>query len=400
MQVKEEEDVGVAAMVVVVLVLVVAAPATSTLHPLDYLVLQSIPKSLADAPGAHFFASWDFTADPCAFVGVLCANDRVVALSLGDPRPGSPGLAGTLPASLARLPALSELSLVPGQVAGPLPAALPPALRFLALAGNCFSGPIPPSLSSLRRLRTLDISSNLLSGPIPAALLRLPELHTVILAGNRLSGSIPSPASPLLRLDLARNALTGAVPPLPPSLLYLSLAANRLSGWVDRVLPRLTRLNFLDLSMNRLSGPVPGAIFTFPVASLRLQRNQFAGDLRPAGQLAVAGATVDLSFNRLTGVVPAELAPAGRLYLNFNRFTGEVPGAVAGRVVAGRMRVLYLHHNYLTGFGIRAGSALPAGTALCLQYNCVTPPAGTELCPRNREPRTTRPPEQCTSGGK
>ncbi|RWW06294.1 hypothetical protein BHE74_00046615 [Ensete ventricosum] len=386
--------------VLLVVFFVVCVPASAILHPVDYLELQSIRKTLADLPGSAFFASWDFTADPCAFAGVVCSGDRVVALSLGDPRAGSPGLSGSLPSSLARLSALEELSLVPGRVAGSLPAALPQGLRFLALASNRISGPLPHSLAALRGIRTLDLSSNLLSGNIPTALLRLPELRTLILAHNRLSGPVPASVSaPLLRLDLRSNVLTGSVRSLPPSLIYLSLASNRLSGHVDRVLPRLNRLSFLDLSANRLSGPIPGILFTFPISSLQLQRNQFSGPLRPGGPLPVSGATVDLSYNRFTGKVPAELAPAGRLYLDFNRFEGDVPAAIVDRVVAGSMRVLYLHHNYLTGFRIRTAASVPAATSLCLQYNCMVPPVDA-LCPRNAGPRTTRPPQQCAGEGK
>ncbi|CAL9179522.1 unnamed protein product [Musa hybrid cultivar] len=395
----QSPEVRVEAVLLVVF-FVVFVPASAILHPVDYLVLQSIRKSLADLPGSAFFASWDFTADPCAFAGVVCSGDRVVALSLGDPRAGSPGLSGSLPSSLARLSALEELSLVPGLVAGSLPAAFPPGLRFLALASNRISGPLPHSLAALRGLRTLDLSNNILSGNIPTALLRLPELRTVILAHNRLAGPVPaSVAAPLLRLDLRSNALTGSVPSLPPSLIYLSLASNRLSGHVDRVLPRLNRLSFLDLSANRLSGPIPGILFTFPISWLQVQRNQFSGPLRLGGPLPVSGATVDLSYNRFTGKVPAELAPAGRLYLDFNRFEGDVPAAIVDRVVAGGMRVLYLHHNYLTGFRIGTAASVPAGTSLCLQYNCLVPPVDAP-CPRNAGPRTARPPQQCAGGGK
>lgn len=369
---------------------------SATLHPADYLALQSLRASLSDLPGSAFFLAWDFTADPCSFPGVLCSADRVVALSLGDPRARAAGLTGRLPSSLSRLSTLAELSLVPGRVAGPIPAALPPGLRFLALAGNLLSGRLPPSLAVLRRLRTLDLSTNRLSGPLPTSLLRLPELRTLILSGNRLSGSIPVGVSaPLLRLDLHSNVLTGSLPSLPYSLIYLSLASNQLSGRVDHALLRLSQLRFLDLSANQFSGPLPGGLFTFAISTLRLQRNQFYGPVQLAGPLAVDGATVDLSYNRLMGAVPAELAPAGRLYLDFNRFTGKVPAALVDRVVAGRMRLLYLQHNFLTGFDI--GAAVPAGTLLCLEYNCVAPPPSARSCTRAAAPPRMRPPEQCAT---
>ncbi|OAY70966.1 hypothetical protein ACMD2_17624 [Ananas comosus] len=297
------------------------------LDPVDYLALQAIPKSLFDMPGGAFFQSWDFTSDPCAgFRGVQCSGGRVVALALGDPRAGSPGLYGRLPPALSALSALSSLSLVPGRVSGPIPPALPllPSLRFLALSSNLLSGPLPRSFSPA--LRTLDLSSNRLSGPSPP----------------------PSSASP-------------SSPP----------------------------------SANRFSGRVPGAVFTLPLASLRLQRNRFSGALRPDGP-APDGATVDLSYNRLTGRVPAELATAGTIYLNSNRFTGDVPAALVARVTAGAVRLLYLQHNYLTGFALAPNSSVPPGTSLCLHDNCMVPPAAAATsCPVRAGRRKTRPPAEC-----
>ncbi|KAG1326346.1 receptor kinase-like protein Xa21 [Cocos nucifera] len=367
------------------------------LDPGDYLALQSIRKYLSDVPGSTFFARWDFTGDPCTFPGVLCSRDRVVALALGDPRAGSPGLAGRLSPALGRLSALAELSLVPGRVAGPIPTSLSlcRSLRFLALSRNFLSGSVPPSLASLRGLRTLDLSFNILSGQIPPAIAAIPALSNLVLCRNRLSGRIPPfpLSSPLLRLDLKWNSLSGVVPALPPSLRYLSLASNRLSGPVDRVLPRLARLNYLDLSMNQLSGPIPGQIFFFPISSLQLQRNDFSGPVRPVGSMP-AGATVDLSYNRLSGTVPAALAAAERLYLNNNGFSGNVPAPFVDRVVAGAIRVLYLQHNYLTGFRISPAATIPARTSLCLQYNCMVPPVDTP-CPVKAGRRKTRPASQC-----
>ncbi|KAL2337667.1 hypothetical protein Fmac_012113 [Flemingia macrophylla] len=84
------------------------------LDPNDFLALQSIWKSLRDVPGSTFFATWDFTADPCNFSGVYCIADKVVALNLGDPRAGSPGLTGKLDPSISKLSAwIREESTVP-----------------------------------------------------------------------------------------------------------------------------------------------------------------------------------------------------------------------------------------------------------------------------------------------
>lgn len=369
---------------------------SSILAPVDFLALQSVRKSLSDLPGSNFFAGWDFTSDPCGFPGVFCSADRVVALSLGDPRAGSPGLTGRLSPSLGQLSALADLSLVPGRVFGSIPGAVSSCtqLRFLALAGNFLSGPIPESLSSLPRLRTLDLSFNLLSGSIPASLPSAPSLANVVLCHNRLSGGIPyfPDTSALVRLDLKHNNLSGQIPGLPATLRYLSLSSNLLTGRVDWVLPRLTRLNYLDLSVNRLTGPVPACVFGFPLESLQLQRNALSGPVVPEGEVSIP--VVDLSYNRLGGFLSPLLASVGSLYLNNNRFAGAVPARFGERLVGAGMQVLYLQHNFLTGMEISPAADIPASSSLCLQYNCMVPPLDTP-CPLKAGTAKTRPSAQC-----
>lgn len=388
----------IAAFVLVVLLLFSTAPgAAAILDPVDFLALQSIRAALHDMPGSAFFASWDFAADPCSFSGVLCSGDRVVGLSLGDPRAGSPGLSGRLDSALGRLSALTELSLVPGHVTGPIPPDVgrPSDLRILALGRNYLSGPIPPAIGGLRRLRTLDLGFNQLDGPIPPGIAGIPTLSTLVLCHNNLSGPVPpfvdSP-SPLVRLDLKHNNLTGALPALPASLQYLSLARNRLTGPAYAVLPRLDLLNHLDLSMNGFTGPIPPSIFSFPIADLRLQRNAFSGPVLPEADVAIPA--IDLSYNQLSGGVSPLLAGARRLYLNNNRFTGEVPAGLVGSLLEGAMEVLYLQHNYLTGIEIDPAAQMPLGSSLCLHYNCMVPPAQTS-CPLKAGQERTRPAAQC-----
>lgn len=373
-----------------------ASREASMLHPLDFLSLQSIRKSLTDLPGSDFFARWDFTGDPCSFPGVLCEDNRIVALALGDPRAGSPGLAGRLDLAIGRLSALSEFSLVPGRVIGRIPNTLSfcTSLRFLALSGNFLSGPIPPSLSSLRLLRTIDLSFNLLSGEIPPPIFSLPALSNIVLCYNHLSGTITSfpSASQLLRLDVKHNNLSGELPVFPIHLRYLAASGNQLSGQIDSILSGLTDLDYLDLSMNRLTGPVPIGVFSLPLSSLLLQRNELTGTVAPAADVKIA--EVDLSYNRLSGPVSPLLSTVGRLYLNNNRFTGEVPARFAERLETAGMEVLYLQHNFLTGMEISPAATIPVTASLCLQYNCMVPPLNTQ-CPLKAGPEKTRPADQC-----
>ncbi|PKU80556.1 LRR receptor-like serine/threonine-protein kinase ERL1 [Dendrobium catenatum] len=378
------------------LFVLVRSPAAAVLDPVDFVALQSIRKSLSDLPGSDFFSQWDFTGDPCSFPGVFCAGDQVVALALGDPRAGTPGLTGRLDPAIGRLSALSELSLVPGRVIGQIPdsISLCSSLRFLALSGNFLSGPIPPSFASLRHLRTIDFSFNILSGEIPPSISSLPALSNLVLCHNHLYGKIPSfpSSSPLLRLDVKHNNLSGELPALPLSIRYLAVSSNGLSGRIDGVIPQLTDLAYLDLSMNIFTGPIPATIFNLPLSSLRLQRNKFAGAVVPPTDVKIP--EVDLSYNRLSGAVSPLLAAVGRLYLNNNRFTGELPARFAERLEAAGMEVLYLQHNFLSGMQMSPAAEIPMTTSLCLQYNCMVPPVDAP-CPLKAGRQKTRPVNQC-----
>ncbi|MQL94136.1 hypothetical protein Taro_026784 [Colocasia esculenta] len=406
----------------------------------DLAVLYDVGHSLRDQPGSDFFSTWRFDSpsaatDACSsFTGVVCspsddnADLRVTSLTLGEGVAASPGLAGTLPPSLANLTALSQLVLTPGRVAGPIPEALGgsalPALRLLSLSGNLLSGPIPASFAAagaLPNLHTLDLGHNRLSGPVPDGLLAMPSLRVLVLAANGgLSGRIPPLAVPLLHLDLRGNNFTGSIPrPLPATLRYLSVSGNAMSGPLDALDAAFADLTFLDLSMNAFFGPVPAALFAPrrrpeeevppPLAVLLLQRNNLSDPIpAPSEPAAVSGWTVDLSHNRLTGSLPAGLAAAGSLFVNNNRLTGAVPSEFARSVYAGSMTTLYAQHNYLTGFdsplplpggngpGADATPPLPDGVTVCLSYNCmVPPPVGPPGCPASSADEGSRPPYQC-----
>ncbi|KAL2556739.1 RNI-like superfamily protein [Forsythia ovata] len=375
--------------------------AAAILHPIDFLALQAIRRSLEDLPGSDYFASWDFTSDPCNFAGVYCQGNRVVALNLGDPRAGSPGLTGRIHPAIGKLSALAEFTVVPGRVFGFLPQTLSQLkyLRFLAVSRNFISGEIPATLGQLRGLRTLDLSFNLLTGRIPWAIGTLPALSNVILSHNRLSGPVPNFGSRILtRLDLKHNTLSGSLSPLslPPSLQYLSLSWNRLTGPVDRLLSRLNRLSYLDLSMNLFTGRIPGNIFSFPITNLQLERNLFSGPVQPIRFVTIP--TVDISFNRLSGEVSPLFSTVQNLYLNNNQFTGQVPGSFVDRLLAGGLRILYLQHNFLTGIRINPTAEIPLSSSLCLQYNCMVLPIQTP-CPLKAGKQKTRPAEQCRRRG-
>ncbi|KAK4756490.1 hypothetical protein SAY87_006617 [Trapa incisa] len=392
-----EQRLSVLPLLALALIVLPEFCSSAILDPTDFLALQSVRRSLQDLPGSNFFTSWDFTADPCNFAGVYCESDKVIALNLGDPRAGSPGLTGRIDPAIGQLSSLAELTVVPGRIFGPLPQTLyqMKSLRFLAISRNYISGGIPANLGLLRGLRTLDLSYNQLTGPIPRSIGTLPELSNLILSHNRLSGSIPPfISSSLTRLELKHNGLNGSLGPttLPQSLQYLSLSWNHLDGPVDRLLPRLDRLSYLDLSKNRFTGLIPCRIFTFSITNLQLQRNLFSGPVQPADQVTIPA--VDLSYNRLSGPLSAMLSTVQNLYLNNNQFSGEVPASFVDRLLAASIQTLYLQHNFLTGIQISPAADIPLSSSLCLQYNCMVPPVQAP-CPLKAGEQKTRPTSQC-----
>ncbi|XP_030546585.1 leucine-rich repeat receptor-like kinase protein THICK TASSEL DWARF1 [Rhodamnia argentea] len=373
----------------------------------DLAALLAVKNSLTDLPGAAFFSSWDFAApDSCSsFAGVTCSpSGRVTALSLGSGGlSGSPGLAGSLSPSLARLTELTQLILSPGIVTGPIPPQLGrlPGLRVLSLTNNRLTGPIPASLAALPGLHTLDLSYNQLAGTIPPGLPAVPGLKVLILASNRLFGRVPPVSARVLHLDLRKNRLFGPVPPLPPTLRYLSFCGNAMWGPLNG-LASLSELVYLDLSMNRFGGPIPPSLFFTPtLQSMLLQRNNLSGGVpASAGSSATSygpGSIVDLSHNALTGELSTALVGVESLYLNNNRLTGSVPEEYAKSVFQGRTRTLYLQHNYISGFPWDRRMAVPDTTAVCLSYNCMVPPVGLEGCPASAGSQLSRPASQCSA---
>ncbi|KAK3220089.1 hypothetical protein Dsin_014059 [Dipteronia sinensis] len=68
----------------------------------------------------------------------------------------------------------------------------PPRIIFLNLSSSGLAGEIPPFISSLTVLESLDLSNNSLIGPVPGFLSQLAYLKVLNLAGNKLQGSVPA----------------------------------------------------------------------------------------------------------------------------------------------------------------------------------------------------------------
>jgi len=118
-------------------------------------------------------------------------------------------------------------------LSGPLLPLSQPALVYMSLNNNDFSGALP--LWNLPQLVHLNLASTPLRGAMPAGWWeRMPALTQIDASSCGLVGSIPDAAKPRYfnSFSFTNNQLTGPLPANISSIFY-SVANNRLSGPVD-----------------------------------------------------------------------------------------------------------------------------------------------------------------------
>ncbi|KAI3949467.1 hypothetical protein MKW92_028793 [Papaver armeniacum] len=297
-------------------------------NPSDYKALMNIKKSLNNP---YHLVSWVPNTDCCKWYGLACDSEtnRINKLNLfeGD-------ISGQIPSSLGDLPYLGSLSF----------------REFKNITGT-----IPPSITKLKNLYSLDLSYLSLSGTIPNFFNQLINLSFLYLTSNQFSGSIPPNLSELKYLktiDLSNNRLTGSVPETfgrfpGPIIPQLFLSHNQLSGALPKSLGAL-EYGKIDLSWNRFVGDA-SVLFnaSHSVRYMDLSWNQFEFDLskvRVPKNLIV----LDLSHNKIYGTIPGEIKDSTlyRLNVSYNSLCGKIPHG-------GKMRsfdsTVYFHNKCLCG---------------------------------------------------
>ncbi|KAK3020658.1 hypothetical protein RJ639_046251 [Escallonia herrerae] len=204
-------------------------------------------------------------------------------------------------------------------------------LREVSLSFVNINSVLPMSLSS--SLSSLSLQNTGLHGILPDKAFQLPNLHTLDLSINKdLTGILPKTnmSSPLRWLDLSTTSLLGELPDYIghlKSLNHLQLTACNFSGSIPYSMGNLTLITFLDLSENSFSGNLPSSL----------------SNLKQLTQL-------DLSFNHnLEGQIPdvfANLTQLTSLSLKGNNFIGPFPSSVANLK---QLEVLDMSSNSLSG---------------------------------------------------
>ncbi|MFQ6649290.1 hypothetical protein Gotur_022030 [Gossypium turneri] len=227
----------------------------------DGVLLLSFKYSILSDP-LSVLQSWNYDEEtPCQWYGVTC-NEIGMVTSLVLP---NSQLLGSISEDIGHIQHLHHLDLSSNFFNGTLPSSIfnSTELQVLSLGGNVISGELPETIAGMASLQILNLSDNALAGKIPQNLTLLQNLTVVSLRGNYFSGDVPSGFDPVELLDLSSNLLNGTLP-LDfggGNLGLLNLSYNKISGsispeFADKVPHNAT----IDLSFNNLTGAIPESL--------------------------------------------------------------------------------------------------------------------------------------------
>ncbi|KAF0892577.1 hypothetical protein E2562_016873 [Oryza meyeriana var. granulata] len=187
-------------------------------------------------------------------------------------------------------------------------------LISLGLGSNHFNGSLPSELGNLNKLQELYIDSAGLSGPLPSSLSKLTRMQILWASDNDFTGQIPDYIGSwnLTDLRFQGNSFQGPIPTTLSNLVQLSsLRIGDIENGSSSSLAfisNMTSLSTLILRNCRISDNLASIDFS-KFASLQL---------------------LDLSFNNITGQVPATLLGLNflnYLFLGNNSLSGSLPGS-------------------------------------------------------------------------
>ncbi|KAG0467115.1 hypothetical protein HPP92_018695 [Vanilla planifolia] len=341
-------------------------PVSSQLPSQDILALLAFKKGITHDPTGYLSDSWneesiDFNGCPSSWNGIVCNGDNVAGVVLDNL-----GISGVADLSVfGNLTMLLKLSIADNNLTGTLPGNLKDfkSLKFLDISNNGFSGEIPSDIGKLQSIQNLSLAWNNFSGPLPDSIGDLASLRLVDMSHNTLSGSLPSSLKnlgSLVSLNLSFNAFEKGIPTgfdMISSLESIDLSWNKLDGDVDWEFLMQSSVVNIDFSGNLLTSSNSNELkflsqISDTVKYLNLSHNQLTGSLIDGGELSTFGSlrALDLSYNRLSGPLPEfdYVYDLEVLRLGNNQFTGFLPnGLLKGDTLV--LNELDLSSNNLSG---------------------------------------------------
>ncbi|TYH62214.1 hypothetical protein ES332_D07G104000v1 [Gossypium tomentosum] len=270
---------------------------------------------------------------------------------------GSNQLSGHFEDNFGDFSKLNVLNLDENGFTGPLPDLLRlSSLRELSLRGNRFEGLLPVNIGKLSQLVLLDVSNNSLHDVISEAhLFNLTKLRYLSISFNALSFNLSSNWTPPFQLDFIEMSSCKLGPQFPSWLrnqtnfYHLDISHSNISDNIPYWFWNLpSRLMFLDLSFNQISGRVPNLPLKFDRISLiDLSSNLFHG---PIPQFLSKSTTLDLSNNMFNGSLSflCTNKDSGLSYLDLsnNLLSGGIPDCW---IKSRRLTIINLENNNLSG---------------------------------------------------
>ncbi|XP_068487997.1 receptor-like protein 7 isoform X1 [Phaseolus vulgaris] len=242
---------------------------------------------------------------------------------------------------------------------------------------SCHLTEFPSFLRNHSKITTLDLSSNHIQGSIPTWIWQLDSLAQLNLSHNLLTsleGSVQNTSSYLSLIDLHANKLQGKLQIFPVNVTYLDYSSNNFNFISSDVGTRMSRIIFLSLSKNNLSGSIPqflcnsSSLLVLDVSYnnfdrkipecltqsetlvvLNLQHNKFKGSIPDKFPVPCALKTLDLNSNQLQGPIPKSIANCTSLEvldLGNNEVDDGFPFFLN---IISRLRVLVLRRNKFHG---------------------------------------------------
>ncbi|GLT39468.1 hypothetical protein SLA2020_136560 [Shorea laevis] len=279
---------------------------------------------------------------------------------------------------------LEGLFLGGNKIKGPLPDTIRnfPSLGGLYLENNQLSGTVPKSIQFLSKLEALDISSNSLNGMITESHFSTPsKLQYLDMSFNSLSINLSHDWSPPFHLDHIRLGLCKLGPKFPrwlktqKTFSYLDISSNEISDSIPKWFWNLSSTayhvnlssnqiygilsnfstNFsgsssigIDLSKNKLEGLLP--VFPHNLTSINLSQNRFSGSISPLCTISSAKLDlVDVSNNQLSGKLPDCITRwTSLVVLNLanNHLLGKIPSSIGSLY---HLESLSLQNNNFSG---------------------------------------------------
>lgn len=249
-------------------------------------------------------------------------------------------LRGTFPRELALLSNLEHISISGNSgVTGPLPKFFTKMtnLDYLKLDSCAFEGTLASWIGNLTSLTKLHLSNNHIIGYLPSELKKLTKLRSLSLANNNLIGSIEVFESlPQLEVLIAKdNFLHGQIDitflQRLSKLEVLDLSKNRIASTLPTNLFHQKNLRIVDVHSNVITGTIPNVFsdhlnFTGKLEYLSLKDNELVGAVPSSLSKLTALDHLDLSKNRLTSTLPNELGLLTNLQyllLDMNHFAEQ-----------------------------------------------------------------------------